>query len=210
VPVRHDVGMTFARALRAMLRQAPNIVMVGEIRDKETAQVAIEAAMTGHLVLSTIHANSAAGAVSRFAGLGIDASMLASSLATSIGQRLVRKICDNCKKEIEVNAETKANIEKILNSIHPSTGVEIPKVIKLYKGTGCVKCSNLGYKGRIGLYEAIDMTPEMQKTVQGEHVIEQTIEEAAMKNGTITMMQDGVLKALAGQTTFEEILRVAK
>lgn len=201
---------TFAAAMKSLLRQNPNVIMVGEIRDAETAKIAIEAAMTGHLVLSTIHANSAAGAVSRFAGLGVESSMLASSLATSIGQRLVRKICVDCKKEIEVDADSKAKIEEVLSTINPSTGTEIPKEIKIYKGEGCDKCSKLGYKGRIGLYEAIDMTPNMQTIIQQENVIEETIEQAAMKNGTLTMLQDGILKVLSGDTSLEEVFRVAK
>ncbi|MBL7058314.1 type II/IV secretion system protein [Patescibacteria group bacterium] len=200
---------TFAAAMRSLLRQNPNIIMVGEIRDQETAKIAVEAAMTGHLVLSTIHANSAAGAVSRFAGLGVEQQMLASALTTSIGQRLIRKICVDCKEETTITPEIKTQVEAILTSIDPSTGVEIPKELKLYKGKGCPTCSNLGYKGRVGLYEAIDVNPNMQKIIQQPDVIEQTIELAAMKNGTITMMQDGVLKALAGETTLEEVFRVA-
>ncbi len=201
---------TFAAAMKSLLRQNPNVIMVGEIRDAETAKIAIEAAMTGHLVLSTIHANSAAGAVSRFAGLGIEQQMLANSLTTSIGQRLARKICSNCKKEIKVDDKSKIIITKILSSINPVSNVRIPQDIKLYRGSGCSKCSRIGYKGRIGLYEAIDMTPEMQKVIQTKDVIEQTIEQAAIKNGTLTMLQDGVLKALEGDTTLEEVLRVAQ
>ena len=201
---------TFAEAMKSLLRQNPNVIMVGEIRDAETAKIAIEAAMTGHLVLSTIHANSAAGAVSRFAGLGVDQHQLASALTTSIGQRLVRRICDECKEEVSVSDEDRAIIKKVLDSIDESAKVTIPKEIKMFAGKGCEVCSKLGYKGRLGLYEAIDMTPNMQKVIQGDSVVDETIEQEAMRNGTISILQDGILKVVEGGTTLSEILRVAK
>ncbi len=208
--VNPEEGYTFAVAMRSLLRQNPNIMMIGEIRDDETAKTAIEASQTGHLVLSTIHANSAAGAISRFAGLGIDASSLASSIECTIGQRLVRKICPDCKKEIKLSKEELAEVKMILDSISPKAKIEIPKTFKFYKGEGCSKCKKIGYKGRLGVYETIEMSPEMQKVIQREAITVYEIEQEAIKEGTITMLQDGVLKALAGETTIEEIFRVVK
>lgn len=205
-----DKGYTFASALRSLMRQNPNVIMVGEIRDDETAKVAIEAANTGHLVLSTIHANSAASAIFRFVTLGIDKQMIASSMESSIGQRLVRKICPDCKVEEQIKPEQLEEVKKIIESISPKAGVTIPNDLKFYKGKGCDKCSQLGYKGRIGLYEVINMSPELEKVVQEERVTDYDIELKAIEEGAITMIQDGVLKALEGETTIDEIFRVVK
>lgn len=205
-----EEGYTFASALRSLMRQNPNIIMVGEIRDNETAKVAIEASQTGHLVLSTIHANNAAGAIARFVGLGVDRQSLANSLETSIGQRLVRKICPHCKEEITPPPNVIEETEKILKSISPLVGVEIPKKLKFYDGKGCDKCGHIGYKGRVGLYEVIAMTPDMQKIIQVEAVTGDDIEKMAVKEGTLLMIQDGVLKALDGETSITEVFRVAK
>lgn len=205
-----DQGYTFSAALRSLMRQNPNIIMVGEIRDEETAKVAIESALTGHLVLSTIHANSAAGAISRFVGLGVERQILASSMECSIGQRLVRKICPFCKTETSLDEALVKEAREILSQINPKSGIKIPDKLKFYKGKGCEKCNGIGYKGRLGIYEVIDMTPEMQKVIQGKDVTNYDIEKAAMENGTVLMMQDGVLKALDGETTIEEVFRVAK
>lgn len=205
-----EKGYTFAAALKSLLRQNPNVIMIGEIRDEETAQIAIESAMTGHLVLSTIHANSAAGAIPRFVGLGVDRQMLANSIECSIGQRLARRICQNCKQESSVSPEILVEVKDILKSINPSTGVKIADKLKFYKGAGCEQCGGIGYKGRIGLYEIIEMTPEMQKLVQGHEVTDYEIEQIAAKSGAMLMMQDGILKALEGETTVEEVFRVAR
>lgn len=205
-----EKGYTFAAAMRSLLRQNPNVVMVGEIRDSETAKVAIEAAMTGHLVLSTIHANSAAGAIARFVGLGVERQMLASSLETSIGQRLVRRICEHCKVEEKLSPEILAEVKEILNQINKSVDIKIPEELKFYRGQGCPECNGIGYKGRIGIYEVIDMTPEMQKLIQGEMVTDFDIEQAAIKQGSVLMLQDGILKALEGETSVEEVFRVAR
>lgn len=208
--VNPEEGYTFSVAMRSLLRQNPNIMMIGEIRDSETAKIAIEASQTGHLVLSTIHANSAAGAISRFAGLDIDAKSLASSVECTIGQRLVRKICPHCKKEAKLSKEELTEVKTIIDSISPKAKIEIPKVLKFYKGEGCSKCKNVGYKGRIGVYETIEMSPEMQKVIQRDDITSYEIEQEAIKQGTVTMIQDGVLKALSGETTIEEIFRVVK
>jgi len=205
-----EQGYTFAAAMRSLLRQNPNIMMIGEIRDEETAKIAIEASLTGHLVLSTIHANSAASAISRFAGLGVGAQMLSSAIECTIGQRLVRKNCSFCKAEVQLTAEQLAEVKEVLASITPLAGVKIPEELKFYQGKGCVKCNNIGYKGRVGLYETIEMVPEMQKKIQEENVTAFDIEQEAIKHGTVTMIQDGVLKALDGETSIEEVFRVVK
>ncbi len=200
-------GYTFASAMRSLLRQNPNIMMIGEIRDSETAKIAIEAALTGHLVLSTIHANSAAAAVSRFAGLGLERQALANSIEFAIGQRLVRKLCPHCKKIKQTSKEEIERVESILKGIKNSS-VNIPKDLIFYESTGCEKCGQLGYKGRIGLYEAIEMLPNIKKLIQQEHITDYEIENLAIENGTVSMTQDGILKALAGETSLEEVFRV--
>jgi type IV pilus assembly protein PilB len=200
-------GYTFAAAMRSLLRQNPNIMMIGEIRDEETAKIAIEAAMTGHLVLSTIHANSAAGAISRFAGLGVDPSALANSLEFSIGQRLVRRICQHCKTVITPSLEYLEMAKEILSKIN-NPEIKIPEKLEFYKGLGCAECKKIGYKGRLGLYETISNNPNIQTMIKGETATDHDIEQEAIRNGTLTMAQDGVLKALAGETSLEEVFRV--
>ncbi|MFA7377409.1 MAG: GspE/PulE family protein [Patescibacteria group bacterium] len=201
-------GYTFVSAMRSLLRQNPNIMMIGEIRDEETAKIAIEAATTGHLVLSTIHANSAAGAISRFSGLGVDRQALANSIEFSIGQRLVRRICPHCKKEITLSEVEREKVKDILKTIQ-NPAIKIPDNLTFYKGAGCDKCNQLGYKGRLGLYETIEMTPNIRQILQGEKITDYEIEAEAIKNGMVTMLQDGILKALAGETTLEEVFRVS-
>lgn len=200
-------GYTFASAMRSLLRQNPNIMMIGEIRDDETAKIAIEASMTGHLVLSTIHANSAAGAISRFAGLGLNRQALANSIEFTIGQRLVRRLCPYCKEEIKISEDDLKQVKEILADIK-NPEIKVPTDLKFYHGAGCKKCGNLGYKGRLGLYETIPMTPEIQKLIQKNDVTDNEIENEAIKNGMINMTQDGLLKALNGDTSLEEVFRV--
>lgn len=200
-------GYTFAAAMRSLLRQNPNIMMIGEIRDEETAKIAIEAAQTGHLVLSTIHANSAAGAISRFAGLGVEKSSLANAIEFSIGQRLARRICPHCKTTDTPSAEALQRAQEILNSIN-NKDIKVPKELKFYRGTGCDQCKQLGYKGRVGLYETIATSQSIQKLIQHEDANDYDIEQEAIKNGTVTIAQDGILKALAGETSLDEVFRV--
>ncbi len=205
-----EKGYTFAAALRSLLRQNPNILMVGEIRDNETAKIAIGAATTGHLVLSTVHANSAAGAIFRFMGLGVERQMLVNTMECSIGQRLARRICQKCKKEVSLNAEKINEIKELLNLISPQAKIEIPKEFKFYQGGGCEECGGLGYKGRVGIYEVIEMSPTLQKLIQTTDATAHDIEQVAVKNGAVLMIQDGLLKALEGETTVEEVFRVVK
>ncbi len=208
--VNEEQGYTFAKAMRSLLRQNPNIMMIGEIRDQETAKIAIEASQTGHLVLSTVHANSAASAAYRFAGLGVERQMLASSLECSIGQRLVRRICPDCKVEDKVSSETLQQVKSKLEGLSSNSKVTIPKELKFYKGKGCEQCNNLGYKGRVGIYEVVDISPSMQKVIQKGDATTYDIEQEAINQGTVLMLQDGILKALDGLTTIEEVFRVIK
>lgn len=205
--IDEERGYTFASAMRSLLRQNPNIMMIGEIRDSETAKIATEASMTGHLVLSTIHANSAAGAISRFVGLGLDRQTLANSIDFTIGQRLVRRLCPHCKQELAPSESDLERVKNILASIKNPT-ITIPQELKFYGATGCEQCGKIGYKGRLGLYETINMDNRIQKIIQSDNVTDVEIEEAAIASGTVTMLQDGILKALAGETSLEEVFRV--
>jgi type II secretory ATPase GspE/PulE/Tfp pilus assembly ATPase PilB-like protein len=208
--IDEKVGYTFEAAIRSLMRQNPNIIMVGEVRDAATARVAIEAALTGHLVLSTVHANSAASAIARFYELGVERQLLASSIECSIGQRLVRKICQDCKEELILDEKTLEEVKGVLSKLNPASGVQVPTEYKFYHGKGCPSCGGIGYKGRIGLYEAIVVNPEIKKLIIDPTSIDNDIETAAVEQGFITVMQDGLLKALEGNTTVEEVFRVAK
>ncbi|MFA5184435.1 MAG: GspE/PulE family protein [Patescibacteria group bacterium] len=205
--IDEERGYTFASAMRSLLRQNPNIMMIGEIRDTETAKIAVEASLTGHLVLSTIHANSAASAISRFVGLGLDRQTLVNAIDFTIGQRLVRRLCPHCRQEISLDPDKLNQIKTALSQINNPL-VKVPEKLIFYEGTGCDKCKNIGYKGRLGLYETITMTPTIQKLIQVENVTDFDIEKAAMGEGMITMLQDGILKALRGETSVEEVFKV--
>jgi type IV pilus assembly protein PilB len=208
--IDNEAGYTFASAMRSLLRQNPNIMMIGEIRDNETAKIALEAASTGHLVLSTIHTNSAAGAVSRFMGLDIERQMLANTLECSIGQRLVRKLCPHCEKEeVVLNPENINQIKEILSGIKNKDFV-MPKEFKFYRSKGCSKCNSIGYQGLLGLYEVLEINSAIQTAIMNKNISDQELEKIAIENGMINIIQDGILKALAGLTSIEEIFRVAK
>lgn len=207
--ISNEEGYTFAAALRSLLRQNPNIIMVGEIRDTETAKIAVEAALTGHLVLSTIHANSAAGAISRFVGLGIEKSLLVNSIECTIGQRLVRRLCPHCKKQVEPTAEQMKKVTEYLSTLPEAEKKLVPEKLEFFGPVGCPQCATLGYKGRIGIYEAIAMSDEMRLLIQKEPT-EAQIEKLALDEGSILMIHDGILKALQGETSLEEVFRVAE
>jgi len=200
-------GYTFSSAMRSLLRQNPNIMMIGEIRDEETAKVAIEASLTGHLVLSTLHANSAAGAISRLVGLGLDHQTLANALEFTIGQRLVRRVCPYCKHPVDIDPKQSKRVKEILSSIK-NPEIKIPEKLQFYEGSGCEHCGQIGYHGRIGLYETITINPNIRSLMQKPEITDFDIETAAIADGTITMIQDGILKALDGQTSLEEVFRV--
>ncbi len=206
--INSDIGMTFAAGLRSILRQDPNIVMVGEIRDKETAELAVQAALTGHLVFSTLHTNNAIGAMARLMDMGVEAFLLAASVNVVAAQRLVRKICPNCVKPTELTKIVEDEIRKQLVGV-PDDYLEglDTKNLKISKGEGCDKCGHTGYKGREGIYEVLPCTPEIQDLVLA-HASSGKIYEEARKLGMITMKQDGILKILRGETTMDEIIRV--
>ena len=198
VQVNPQAGITFANGLRAILRQDPDIIMVGEIRDKETAEIAVQAALTGHLVLSTIHTNDASSTISRLIEMEIEPFLLASSIRAIIGQRLVRKICTNCMVKYVAREDEKMMLEYPLNE----------KLI-LRKGKGCSMCSNTGYKGRTGIYEILPITSEIRKMIVEKKTPDEIINRAK-KLGYTTMQQDGFKKVLEGITTLEEVLRVTR
>lgn len=200
---------TFAKGLRSILRQDPDIVMVGEIRDLETAETAIQAALTGHLMLSTIHTNDAAGAVPRFLSMGVKAFLLAPALNCIMGQRLIRRLCTECKKPVEIEAEDLALVKKQLESIPEASGeakVDTSN-LKFFGPVGCEKCNGTGYKGRVGVYEILTKDPEIEKFILSGDISEYAMREVAQKQGMVAMAQDGLLKAMEGQTTVDEVKR---
>lgn len=238
--VNPKAGMTFAMGLRALLRQDPNIIMVGEIRDSETAGLAVQAALTGHLVFATLHTNNAATCLPRLLDMGIEPFLIASTVRVVVGQRLVRRLCVDCREEMAPDAATLKQIAEIFGTdntavmkrIHQleevalaggigkaNTGkseasstalstseTKITKLFKVHDG-GCESCGHVGYKGRVGIYEVLANSPDVQKLIVSNSTSD-VIQEQAMKEGMITMQVDGLIKALRGQTTVEEILRV--
>ena len=198
VSVRPEVGLTFANGLRSILRQDPDVVMVGEIRDKETAKIAIQAALTGHLVFSTLHTNDASGAVSRLQDMGIEPFLISSSLLMVVAQRLVRKICPVCKRQIEVPEAALARIGYTPDKDKPAV---------FYKGAGCKRCKDVGYKGRLGLFEVLEINKDIQNLII-EKTTAERIKTQAVKNGMHTLRDAGLEKAREGKTTIEEIIRV--
>lgn len=195
VAVNPKTGLTFAKGLRAIVRQDPNIIMVGEIRDAETAQIAIQSALTGHLVLSTLHTNSAAGAVTRLLDMGIEPFLLASAVRGVVAQRLVRKICPHCCKQYEAEDWEK-------NFLH----VLAERKLLLQRGEGCEKCGFTGYKGRMAVQEVLPITEQITCLIL-HHDSEAMIQEAARQNGFISLKQDGIDKVMAGYTTVAELIR---
>ncbi|HEU0051277.1 MAG TPA: GspE/PulE family protein [Patescibacteria group bacterium] len=209
--IDHSKHYDFARGLRSILRQDPDVVMVGEIRDLETAEISIQAALTGHLVVSTIHTNSAAGAIPRFLSMGVKPFLLAPSLNAIIGQRLVRRLCPDCKVPTKLDPAWQKQVDQLLGTLPEKSGIKIDKskLNFMGPGKGCPTCNNTGFKGRIGIYEIFAMTKEIEAVILSNEVSEYKIQELAVKDGMITMAQDGILKALDGITTVDEILRVA-
>jgi len=202
----NDKGYTFLEGLRAAVRQDPDIIMIGEIRDNETADIAINSALTGHLVFSTIHTNNAAGTFPRLVELGANSAVIPSALRVAMAQRLVRRLCPVCKKEIPVEGESKKIIDGVLESIFDRTLVP-EQTTKMWQGVGCEKCNMTGYKGRVGLYEAILMNEKIEQAVQSGSG-DREISEAAKDQGILTMKQDGIIKILQGMTSVEELQRI--
>lgn len=212
--VRPEIGYTFAAGLRSVLRQDPNVIMVGEIRDGETAELAIHAALTGHLVLSTLHTNDAIGAIPRLVDMGIEPFLLSSSLQAVAAQRLVRRICENCKQEFVVTPTQLERLKQLFAEIPEKEVVAygLKKDMKLVfvQGKGCDKCGNTGYKGRIALYETIDIDDALHAIIADQKGNEVAVKKAAMDQGMLLMKQDGLLKALKGITTLSEVERVTE
>ncbi|MFH1826672.1 MAG: GspE/PulE family protein [bacterium] len=192
--INTKAGLTFATALRALLRQDPDIILVGEIRDMETAGIAVQAALTGHLVFSTLHTNDAAGALTRLADMGIEPFLISSTVEAVLAQRLVRKICPKCRQQIEVPASLKK---------------EIPDLTVLYKGKGCRSCKETGYKGRTGIFELLVTSDNIGKMIAEKKTAE-SIKEYAVQHGMRTLYNDGLEKVKAGLTTIDEVLRVTE
>jgi type IV pilus assembly protein PilB len=212
-----DIGYNFAFGLRTALRQDPDIIMVWEIRDHETINVAIEAALTGHLVVSTIHTNSAAETLTRILNMGIPAFLLPASINAIIAQRLIRKLCEHCKKPIpmmSLEPKIKWSVEKALKrtakdellSRIPANILQNPV---FYEAVGCAECDNIGYKGRVGIYEILEITPNIKKMII-DGASATMINEVAITDGMISLEQDGIIKALNGRTSLEEVYAAAK
>jgi type IV pilus assembly protein PilB len=207
--IDHSKDYTFAKGLRSILRQDPDIVMVGEIRDLETADTAIQGALTGHLILSTIHTNSAAGAIPRFISMGVKPFLLAPALNAVMGQRLVRRICEKCKKEVKLNGADLKRVQEIIERMPEKVKQATQKrELKFFMGSGCAECNKIGYKGQIGIYEILQVTQEIQQMILSGQVTEYDMEAKAISDGMVTMVQDGVLKALDGITSLGEVFRV--
>jgi type II secretory ATPase GspE/PulE/Tfp pilus assembly ATPase PilB-like protein len=202
---------TFAKAMRSIVRQDPDIIMVGEIRDLETAETGIQAALTGHLVLSTIHTNDAAGAIPRFLSMGVKPFLLAPALNAVIGQRLVRRLCTKCKTEHIPDGEEKEKIKSILEKLPEKYREKyIFENLKFYESKGCEACQGIGYKGRIGIYEIMVINDEIEKVVLSGQISEYDLRKISVKKGMVTMAQDGILKAADGVTSIKEVFRVAE
>ena len=198
VQVRREVGMTFAAALRSMLRQAPNIIMIGEIRDLETAEIAINASLTGHMVFSTLHTNDAPSAVTRLVDIGVKPFLVSASLRAALAQRLVRKICTNCKSVYAPDPRTLQAIG--INEIEAAK-------ITFYHGDGCPKCNGIGFKGRMGIFEIFIVNEELQQMIyEGRTLVE--LRTKARELGMRSMREDGIRKVGGGLTTADEVLKV--
>ncbi len=208
--VNSAIGYTFASGLRSILRQDPDIIMLGEIRDKETAEMAVHAALTGHVLLSTLHTNTAAGAAPRMIDMGVEPFLLTSSINVIIAQRLVRKICSECKEEVKLAPEELETVKKEIELLPEKEKAEIKKKdIKFFHGKGCKTCDNSGTKGRIGIYEVLDVTEEIKALVQ-QRSSDAGIHKIAISQGMVTLLQDGIIKAVNGEIPMTEVWRTTK
>ncbi len=203
--VKPEKGYDFANGLRAIVRQDPDVILVGEIRDRETAEIACHASLTGHLVFSTLHTNDAIGAIPRLIDMGIQPSIIGPSLNIAMAQRLVRRLCKKCAKPIEITPDLKIKMENVLKNIPESVRPPIPK--QIFENQGCDKCNNTGYKGRIAVYEIFKIDPEVEKSVISYASFSE-LRELAHKKGLITMQEDALLRVFEGTTTIEESERV--
>lgn len=202
-----DADYTFVNGLRSMMRQDPDIILIGEIRDKETSEIAIQASLTGHLVFSTVHANRASGAIPRLEDLGVKNTSIGPAMNLIIAQRLIKKLCPNCKQKVEVDEKLKEKLEKFVTGLPARVKKEDYKDLNIFKAVGCDKCSGIGYKGRVAIYELLKITKEIEGVlIKGGGEIE--IDELSRKGGMVTMQEDGVLKIIQGLTTFEEVEKI--
>lgn len=200
---------TFANGLRSILRQDPDVILVGEIRDLETAEIAMHAALTGHLVFSTLHTNNAAGTIPRLIDLKANPSIIAPAINAALAQRLIRRLCDHCKKKVKPTPKEAKIITETLNKIADKYKKGIEKTDVFWKAGGCNKCNNIGYKGRIGIFEAFLVDDTVEKLIL-KKPSEGDLKEAMKKQEMITMFQDGILKVLEGQTSLEELMRIGE
>lgn len=212
--IRPEIGYTFASGLRSILRQDPDVISVGEIRDKETAELVVHAALTGHLVLSTIHTNSAIGVIPRLVDMGVEPFLIASSLNVAVAQRLVKKICKYCKEEYTPSSEVEKKILKEISQISAARRKEVggfidKRPLKLYRGVGCKRCQNKGTKGRIGLYEILEVTKDLAKIIT-DGASQEAILKESKRQDMITIRQAGIIKAVRGDVMVEEVLEVSK
>lgn len=210
--VRPEVGFTFSSGLRAVFRQDPDIIMVGEVRDSETAELAIHAGLTGHLVFSTLHTNDSLGAIPRLIDMKTEPFLIASTLNIVIAQRLVKRICLHCKEEAKLPDDIGKEITGELQAVREeatSLGVKMDKPLKFYRGSGCAYCGGTGYKGRIAIGEVLDITPEMKEIIMGD-MSTQSIKEELKNQHFITLRQEGFIKVVLGITTVEEVMRVTR
>lgn len=208
--VNAEIDYTFASGLRSIVRQDPDVIMIGEIRDPETAEMAVHAALTGHIVLSTLHTNDSAGAAPRMMDMGVEPFLLTSSLNCVVGQRLARKLCEDCKEEVKPNDAELKEIQNVLSTLPQSEKTAIGnKEIKIWKGKGCKTCGDSGYKGRLGVYEVLNISEEIKEMILQKQS-SYKIQEKAIEQGMVTMIQDGILKVIDGITSLEEVWRVIK
>jgi len=209
--VKPEVGYDFAVGLRHIVRQDPDIIMVGEIRDSETASLATHAALTGHVVLSTLHTSNVLGVVPRLLDLGVQPYLIPPTLSIAIAQRLVRKLCDDCKRPVSPPKEIRTLILKEIEDLPPGArdGIKIPEKLTIYAPAGCKKCGNEGYTGRVGLFEILSMTEQLSDIILKVPEEREVLKEAR-RQGMVSMKQDGIIKVLNGITTIEEVLRVAE
>jgi type IV pilus assembly protein PilB len=211
--IKPEIGYDFSNGLRSILRQDPNVIMVGEIRDGETAELAIHASLTGHLVFSTLHTNDSIGSVVRLVDMGIEPFLLASSLRVLAAQRLVRRLCSHCRVEEKLPEDFYVKIERLVRDIDPEEikkyGVDLSEGIKFYRGEGCDECGNTGLKGRLAICECFDVDAHAKRAITSSNR-EEELERIAKEQKMLSMKQDGLLKALKGMTTLAEVERITE
>jgi len=208
--IRPDIGYTFASGLRSIVRQDPDVILVGEIRDKETAELAVHAALTGHIVLSTLHTNNAIGVIPRLIDMGVPSFLISTSLNVAIAQRLVRRLCEHCREEVSIPKKERDLVIKELSEVPESLRPDINfQNLKFYKGKGCKYCNYKGKSGRVAIFELLAMTDQLEKIIGASPTGTEILKEAK-RQGMITMKQDGIIKALKGIVSLEEVLQVVE